>query len=202
MAGCADDGAGINGSDREGATAVATSQDVAVTSSQDASGDEPHVALPTAPAPEGPHPTVGAGAGDSAGSGGAGSADLPVMTVSGPQPRVEAGATVSAQGEAATLCRLGNGYGINFITADQGTECHVTEQVMSKLIAGHAPSEDARSFTPKSITVNGQGGARAVECVAEPVAGGAGEEASGGANGQGEGTTIACRGEGVGVFFY
>lgn len=197
IAGCSDDGAGINGSDRSGDSAVGTSQDVAVSNSQEADqggtdGNAPHAA-PTTPAPEGPHPTVGAGA------------HLPVMTVDGPQPHVEARAAVSAQGEKATLCRLGNGFGIGFITAAEGTECHIAEQVMGKLIAGHKPAEDARDFTPKSITVNGRGGARAVECVPEPVAD-AGADSSAGSNAraesEAESTAIACRGEGVGVFLY
>lgn len=142
-------------------TASATAKDANAATDSAGSG-----AQPSAPAP---HPSVG-NAPATAGNAGMSDASQP-----GGAPRMEdhpaglqPGQAVVAHGQAATMCRMGNGFGVGFIVAGQGTPCGVADATAGALFHGHAPSENVRSFVPVTVTLPADtpGGADSMRCEA------------------------------------
>lgn len=52
----------------------------------------------------------------------------------------------------ATLCMMGNGYGVHGVAVGPNTSCEFGGEVFAQLIDAHSPSDNIRDLTP--VTVN------------------------------------------------
>lgn len=168
LAAC-DGGADGSNMDHNAQPSNANAQSVADSSAdQDTPTPGGHGAQPTAPAP---NPTMGNTPEDGAAT--VGAAGMSDAAQPGGAPRMEdrptglqPGQAVVANGQAATLCRMGNGYGVSFIVAAQGTDCGVADATASALFHGHTPGDNVRNVVPATVSLpsGAPGGADSMQC--------------------------------------
>ncbi|PQM75089.1 hypothetical protein [Corynebacterium sp. J010B-136] len=52
---------------------------------------------------------------------------------------------------AATLCMMGNGYGVHGLAVGPNTSCEFAGEVFASLIQGSTPEDNARGLTPTTV---------------------------------------------------
>ena len=64
---------------------------------------------------------------------------------------VNRGETFQLGNRDATLCMMGNGYGIHGLAVGPNTSCEFAGEVFAELIAGSTPEDNARDLTPTTV---------------------------------------------------